>query len=96
MTYDLPEFIQLKIIMMTPHPAADIMKELLERLDEINDDEFVEYTDLKTNQRRVYENMEWNTIVMYDYVYTNNQCIFFQGGNVYKIDEGERIIIKEL
>ena len=92
--YNLPEDIQLKIIMKNPHPAAELMKILYEFIEH---DEWIDYTDLNTNQRRVYDNMdEWNTIIMYDYVHTNNKCIFFQGGNIYTICEGERIIIKEL
>ena len=91
--YDLPEDIQLKIIMMNPHPAAELMKGLYEFIEDI---ELIDFVDLNTNQRRVSDNMDgWSTIIMYDYVHTNNKCILFQGGNLYTICEGERIIIKE-
>jgi hypothetical protein len=83
---------------MTPHPAAEIMKELLQHLDDIinDDDIFIEYTDLKTNQQRVYSNMhDDNTIELHDIVCTNHYIFHKLWYGYYTIHEGNRIWIEE-
>ena len=71
--YDLPDDIQLKIIMMNPHPAAEIMKRFY------ND---IVWYDCNTIQRQVYDNMhDHYTIELHDIPFNNRyscyQCLDF-------------------
>ena len=94
---NLPEDIQNQIYKYSPsHPVAEIMKELLEELDDIKNDEWSTVKDLKTNQRRVYDNMhDDNTIELHDIVYTNHYIFHKLWYGYYTIHEGNRIWIEE-
>ena len=88
--YDLPNDIQLKIIMMNPHPAAELMKPFFKCIGGI------EYYDRTTNQHRVYSNMhDDNTIELHDFVYTNHYIFHKPWHGYYTIREGNRVYIEE-
>ena len=51
--YNLPEDIQLKIIMMNPHPVAEIMKQFYNDIEDIGYNNFLMEVHDLNNPRRV-------------------------------------------
>ena len=92
----MPEDIQLKIIMMNPHPVAEIMKTFFEDVeDDLNDCRLAFFIgkDCGTKQlyRRVFDNICGNHTVEIHKIVKNKYYIFFDTGDLYTIREGKKI-----